>query len=134
MAFHRRLELGELFLRLGTSRNTDFVPGRTKAIRRARSFLTLNHDHDDLGVTVSLNQQHVCALLPLRCPLDTRVTIPGCRGYAPSDAAICAIELRPARATHAPADDIQTLSIILRVRGNMSAPEKALGNTLGRMK
>ncbi|KAI5828192.1 hypothetical protein K523DRAFT_307731 [Schizophyllum commune Tattone D] len=78
MAFHKRLELG-----------------RTKAVRRARSFLALNHDHDDLGVTVSLNHQDVCALLPLRFPLDTRVTIPSCRGYAPSDAAICAIELRP---------------------------------------
>ncbi|KAI4519474.1 hypothetical protein K525DRAFT_150571, partial [Schizophyllum commune Loenen D] len=49
MAFHRRLELGW-----------------TKAVRRARSFLALDHDHDDLGVTVSLNHQHVCALLPLR--------------------------------------------------------------------
>ncbi|KAL1754576.1 hypothetical protein FB107DRAFT_215440, partial [Schizophyllum commune] len=59
------------------------------------SLLAPNHDHNDLGVTVTLNHQHVCALLPLRCPLDTRVTILGWRGYAPSHAAICAIELRP---------------------------------------
>ncbi|KAI5889094.1 uncharacterized protein SCHCODRAFT_01101374 [Schizophyllum commune H4-8] len=40
--------------------------GRTKAVRSVRSLLALNHDHDDLGVTVSLNHHHVCALLPLR--------------------------------------------------------------------
>ncbi|KAL1672930.1 hypothetical protein EV122DRAFT_192437, partial [Schizophyllum commune] len=43
--------------------------GKTKAVRRVRSLLPPNHDHDDLGVTVSLNHHHACAILSLWPPL-----------------------------------------------------------------